>query len=89
MKNADGKTEVIDDVSLLGLFNWDEATFLSKTEGTAIRRIGYERWLRNIAVALGNAKSSEGIISALNSRLNNSSELVKEHVGWALQQHKC
>jgi len=78
----------LDDVDLLELFNWDEETFLSKTEGTAIRRIGHERWLRNIAVALGNAKSSENIISALNSRLNDSSELVKEHIEWALQQHK-
>ncbi|MDH5599721.1 MAG: tRNA epoxyqueuosine(34) reductase QueG [Gammaproteobacteria bacterium] len=83
----------LDDVSLLDLFNWDEATFLTKTEGTAIRRIGHERWLRNIAVALGNAESSEKIILALESRLKGCSEndcsgLVKEHIEWALQQHK-
>ena len=79
----------LDDVSLMELFNWDEATFLSKTEGTAIRRIGYERWLRNIAVALGNAKTSKDIISALKNRLNDSSELVKEHIEWALQRHEA
>ena len=79
----------LDDVSLLELFNWDEETFLTKTEGTAIRRIGYERWIRNIAVALGNAKTSKDIISALKDRLNNSSELAKEHIEWALQRHEA
>ena len=82
----------LDDVSLLELFNWDEETFLTKTEGTAIRRIGYERWLRNIAVALGNAltekKPHEEILTALKNKLNNCSAIVKEHVEWALQQHK-
>jgi epoxyqueuosine reductase len=74
---------------LLTVFAWSEAEFLSKTEGSAIRRIGYERWLRNIAVALGNAPSSPLIIDALQTRLNDVSELVKEHILWALaQQHK-
>ncbi|MDO9213218.1 MAG: tRNA epoxyqueuosine(34) reductase QueG [Methylococcales bacterium] len=74
---------------LLTVFAWTEAEFLSKTEGSAIRRIGYERWLRNIAVALGNAPSSPLIIDALQTRLNYVSELVKEHILWALaQQHK-
>lgn len=71
---------------LLSLFGWREAEFLSKTEGSAIRRIGYDRWLRNIAVALGNAPTSTLIIEALNSRLAHTSEMVKEHVLWALAQ---
>ena len=66
---------------------WDESTFLAKTEGSAIRRIGYERWLRNLAVALGNAPTSESVVSALLQRKNFASELVREHVEWALQQH--
>jgi len=74
---------------LLAVFAWSEAEFLVKTEGSAIRRIGYERWLRNIAVALGNAPASPLIIDALQIRLNDASELVKEHILWALaQQHK-
>ncbi|WP_423906622.1 tRNA epoxyqueuosine(34) reductase QueG [Candidatus Spongiihabitans sp.] len=71
--------------SLVELFNWDEDTFLKNTEGSAIRRIGYVRWLRNIAVALGNAPRSENIIDALKRRQNHPSELVCEHVAWALQ----
>jgi epoxyqueuosine reductase len=71
---------------LLDVFAWDENEFLVKTEGSAIRRIGYPRWLRNIAVALGNAPSSTTIIAALTARLTHPSELVKEHVRWALDQ---
>jgi len=78
----------LDSATLIELFSWDEQTFLSKTEGTPIRRAGHERWLRNIAVGLGNAPSNENIISALNSRLDFESELVHEHVVWALDQHK-
>lgn len=70
--------------TLIELFAWDEATFLKKTEGSAIRRIGHERWLRNIAVALGNAPRSEAVIAALQSRLTHPSALVREHVEWAL-----
>ena len=77
----------LDDVNLLELFNWDEKTFLTKTEGTAIRRIGYERWIRNIAVALGNAITSKEVITALENKLSNESKVIKEHVEWALQQH--
>ena len=69
---------------LVELFNWTEAEFLRKTEGSAIRRIGYEQWLRNIAVALGNAPASEVIKQALNNKINYPSELVKEHIHWAL-----
>ncbi|EKD54427.1 MAG: hypothetical protein ACD_60C00087G0039 [uncultured bacterium] len=69
---------------LLTLFAWDETEFLRKTEGSAIRRIGHERWLRNIAVALGNAPYDENIIHALKNKLNHPSRIVKEHVEWAL-----
>ena len=78
----------LDDITLVELFNWDEATFLAKTEGTAIRRIGYERWLRNIAVALGNATTSDAVVMALKNRLDNCSALVKEHINWALKRHE-
>jgi len=60
---------------------------LKKTEGSAIRRIGYERWLRNIAVALGNAENSPAVIEALRSREHDPSALVREHVRWALAEH--
>jgi len=72
---------------LVELFEWTEQDFLARTEGMAIRRTGYEGWLRNVAVALGNAPSSEGIIAALRSRSADPSALVREHVAWALTQH--
>ena len=75
------------DVELVELFEWDEQTFLANTEGSAIRRIGYERWLRNLAVALGNAPHSDAVINALQGRRAHTSLLVQEHVAWALQQH--
>jgi epoxyqueuosine reductase len=78
----------LDDVQLVDLFLWDEATYLTNTEGSALRRIGYDRWLRNLAIALGNAPSSEAITNALHSRREFPSELVKEHVEWALAQHE-
>ncbi len=72
---------------LIELFSWSEEQFLKRTEGSAIRRIGYECWLRNIAVALGNAPTSEAITSALMTRLSFPSALVQEHVTWALGEH--
>ncbi len=78
----------LDDRELVDLFLWEEAEFLKNTEGSAIRRIGFERWLRNIAVALGNAPTSETVVDALQQRLNYPSELVREHVTWALAQHQ-
>jgi epoxyqueuosine reductase len=72
---------------LVDLFRWSETTFMEKTEGSAIRRIGYDRWLRNIAVALGNAKSTPDAIDALLERLDSRSAMVREHVQWALRQH--
>ena len=76
----------LDSVTLITLFQWSKQEFLDNTEGTAIRRIGYECWLRNLAVALGNAPSSAGIITALQERLDHPSALVREHVTWALRQ---
>lgn len=72
---------------LTTLFSWSEEEFNQYTQGSAIRRAGYEGWLRNIAVALGNAIPSADIIQALKSRLNYPSDLVYEHVTWALAQH--
>ncbi|MFA6053174.1 MAG: tRNA epoxyqueuosine(34) reductase QueG [Methylobacter sp.] len=69
---------------LLDVFAWSEQEFLAKTEGSAIRRIGHDRWLRNIAVALGNAPASPAVIDALKARLNHDSAMVREHVLWAL-----
>ena len=77
----------LDDALLTELFAWDHATFESKMAGSAIYRIGYEQWLRNIAVGLGNAQTSAKIIQSLQSRANDPSSLVREHVAWALQQH--
>ncbi len=78
----------LQDAELVDLFLWDEANWLAKTEGSAIRRIGYERWLRNLAIALGNAPATEDVISALRSRVDYPSELVREHVQWALGRHE-
>ena len=72
---------------LVDLFSWSKAEFLKKTEGSPIRRAGYECWLRNIAIALGNANKTKKIIDALNSRKHFPSALVREHVNWALNQH--
>jgi epoxyqueuosine reductase len=71
---------------LMRVFAWDEAAFLAATEGSAIRRIGYECWLRNVAVALGNAPPSTAVIGALAARRDHPSALVREHVAWALSQ---
>ncbi len=77
----------LDSAQLTELFYWSETEFLSRTAGSPIRRIGHERWLRNIAVALGNAPSSTAVLTALQLRAADASALVREHVGWALQQH--
>ena len=78
----------LDNYDLLTLFQWTEDEFLSKTEGSAIRRIGYQRWLRNLAVGLGNADGSPAILQQLEQTVQDSSELVKEHVDWAIQQQR-
>ncbi len=77
----------LDAPDLVELFLWDEPTYLARTEGSALRRIGHERWLRNFAVALGNAPRSERVIQALQSRLEHPSPMVREHVTWALSRH--
>ena len=85
----------LDDVALVELFAWDEATFAARLAGSAIHRIGHERWLRNLAVGLGNIKnevknaacSSPEIIAALQARADHPSALVREHVAWALACH--
>jgi len=73
---------------LLKLWQWQESYFLKVTEGSPIRRIGFECWMRNIAVALGNAPFSITVINELESKLGEISELVDEHIVWALEQQK-
>ncbi|XEG72106.1 tRNA epoxyqueuosine(34) reductase QueG [Pseudomonas sp. abacavir_1] len=77
----------LDNAELAELFLWSEEEFLSRTEGSPLRRAGYERWLRNLAVGLGNAPSSIPVIEALKARREFPSELVREHVAWALRRH--
>jgi epoxyqueuosine reductase len=78
----------LDHAELAALFTWSEAQFVQYTRGSAISRIGYERWLRNLAVALGNAPTSELIFGALRARADEPSALVREHVQWALAEHE-
>ena len=78
----------LDSARLLDLFAWGEADFNERLTGSPIRRIGHERWLRNIAVALGNATPSPEIEAALGTQLNHPSALVREHVAWALRQQE-
>ena len=77
----------LDDVTLVELFNWRETDFTERTLGSPIKRIGYERWLRNIAIALGNAETTPEIVAALQRRAEDPSPLVREHVAWALGRH--
>ncbi len=72
---------------LTELFGWSEQEWQSRMAGSAIYRIGYEQWLRNIAVALGNAPPDAAVLTALQARAEHPSELVREHVAWALAQH--
>jgi epoxyqueuosine reductase len=78
----------LDNASLLELFSWTEKTYLAKTEGSPIRRIGYEGFLRNVAIGLGNAPYTENIVAALQTRLHSSTDLVQEHILWALNQQQ-
>jgi len=78
----------LDDISLVECFGWNESEFNQKMAGSAIYRIGYTQWLRNIAVGLGNAPSTPEVISALKARESDENILLREHVGWALQQHR-
>lgn len=78
----------LDNSSLVELFLWTEEEFLEKSAGSPLRRAGYERWLRNLAVALGNAPSNTPVLQALKARQTHPSELVREHIAWALEQHQ-
>jgi epoxyqueuosine reductase len=79
----------LDSPSLVDLFRWTEDEFDERMRGSPIRRIGYERWLRNLAVGLGNASTSPAVIAALRQRADHPSALVREHVRWALNRHKA
>ncbi|HEX5613109.1 MAG TPA: tRNA epoxyqueuosine(34) reductase QueG, partial [Burkholderiales bacterium] len=79
----------LDGATLVELFAWTESEFDERLRGSAIRRIGHERWLRNIAVALGNAPTSAQVIEALERRSKHPSALVREHVAWALERHEA
>jgi epoxyqueuosine reductase len=79
----------LDDVTLVMLFGWTEAEFESRLQGSAIRRIGFERWSRNIAVGLGNADHDPAVVAALHARREDPSEMVREHVAWALAEQAC
>ncbi len=77
----------LDSTDLADLFMWSEEEFLDRTAGSPIRRTGYDGWLRNLAVGLGNAPSTIAVVEALKARANSESALVREHVQWALAQH--
>jgi epoxyqueuosine reductase len=77
----------LDAVALVELFSWDAEQFDARLRGSPIRRIGHERWLRNLAVGLGNAAPSAHVIQALRARADHPSALVREHVAWALKRH--
>ena len=77
----------LDQASLIELFSWTESEFDERLRGSPIRRIGYERWLRNLAVGLGNAPTSLHVVAALRSRADHPSALVRDHVRWALSRH--
>ena len=77
----------LDQATLVELFGWSEAEFSERLAGSAIRRIGHERWLRNLAVGLGNAPPTPAVVAALEARRDDASALVREHVGWALARH--
>jgi epoxyqueuosine reductase len=79
----------LDHASLVELFAWSEKQFHARLLGSAIHRIGYERWLRNLAVGLGNAPTSPQTVAALRARRDHPSSLVKEHVAWALARHRA
>ena len=78
----------LDKASLIELFAWEEDEFLRRSEGSAIRRSGHERWLRNIAIALGNAPTTLEVLAALETRRQHPSPVVREHVEWALRRHR-
>ncbi|MFA7269065.1 MAG: tRNA epoxyqueuosine(34) reductase QueG [Sterolibacterium sp.] len=78
----------LDQARMVDLFGWSAAEFNQRMAGSAIYRLGHERWLRNLAVGLGNAPTTPGVLSALNARRDDASALVREHVAWALERHR-
>ena len=76
----------LDSATLLELWGWSEAEFLAKTEGSPIRRTGYDNFMRNVAVALGNAPFSQKIIDQLKAKYPMLSENAQEHIDWAIEQ---
>lgn len=78
----------LDQSKLIDLFNWDEKTYLAKTEGSALRRAGYDGWLRNLAIGLGNAPPSEANIRTLTKKLPTSNDMVKQHIQWAIDRQR-
>ena len=78
----------LDTAKLTELFGWDEATWLAKTEGMALRRLDHARWLRNLAIGLGNAPASEAARNALLAHRSHDDEAVREHVQWALERQE-
>jgi epoxyqueuosine reductase len=77
----------LDAAALTELFAWSEAEWLQRTEGMALRRAGYVRWIRNLSVALGNAPTSADVVAALRARADHPDDVVREHVAWALARH--
>ena len=77
----------LDNPSLEELLGWDEATFLAKTEGMALRRINFQQWLRNVAVAAGNAARSLRLVALLKERRAEAGDMAREHIDWALERH--
>ena len=88
-RDFDAVRHGLDRASLVELFAWTEAEFNTRMEGSAIRRIGHERWSRNLAVGLGNAPWSAEVVAALERRADDPSPLVREHVAWALARHQA
>ena len=82
-----GPRQGLDDAQLVDLFAWTESQFERRSRGSAIRRVGYDGWLRNLAVGLGNAPTSRRIVRALRSRRPHVSKMVREHIDWALGRH--
>ena len=78
----------LNQATLLELFEWTEEEFEQRLQGSAIKRIGHAQWLRNIAIALGNAPASRTIFNALKARLHHPDAIVLEHVAWAMQRQE-
>jgi epoxyqueuosine reductase len=78
----------LDSAGLIELFEWTEREWQERTAGSALRRAGYDGWLRNVAVALGNAPPDERVVAALAARADDPSPVVREHVCWALERQR-